>query len=85
MRNLLLASALLLTSACSTTQLAVECASMEQGRSFRYVGADKLKIVNPNTLRLTSDENVIYYNIPAGTACRVQPAENIPYYEQEEH
>ena len=86
-RVVLAALTVLALASCASfsPRYAVECASPEQTSAFRYADFNKYRVVKPSTLELTSNNNVVYYNIPEGTACRVQPLENASFYEQEEH
>jgi len=49
----------------------IECASPGSAESFKYKGFNASRVVY-NTLVLTSPRDVVYYNFPVGTACRVQ-------------
>lgn len=48
-----------------------ECANPNQLENFVYRGFDKAS-VQGNTLVLTSDDNVVYYTLADGTACRIK-------------
>lgn len=62
-------------SSCATTNTTsmVECVNPSQSDKFKYTGFTSSKVAGANTLVLTSADNVVYYNIPAGSACRTNP------------
>lgn len=75
--NLLLLGILgLILSACAsvpTTTSMVECINPSQLDKFKYTGVTASEVQGAAVLVLTSDEGVVYYNIPAGSACRINP------------
>lgn len=78
---------LLLLAGCSSTSglYEVECIRPGSADHFVYRTADSYSMGESGTLTITDYKNVYYYNVPEGSACRVQPMENSKTYEREEY
>lgn len=70
----------LVLAGCSTTAVApekikleAECVSPAHGTIFKYTDFTETSTAGLNLLVLTNKETVVYYPIPTGVACRVQP------------
>ena len=71
----LLAGLAFLTACSSTSQFyRATCVNPDATDRFVYDGFRESSLQD-NTLELTNKNHTIYYSIPSGTACRIEPME----------
>lgn len=67
---------LLLLAGCSSIPYEVECLAPGKADHFVYKDFEDHQMSESGVLTLDDSGKKLYYSVPAGSACRVQPMEN---------